>query len=482
MFRLLRQLLLTIGSLLLLSLGISVCVGWYTQTEALLQIHPSFVPMQFNTALGFTLLGLSLLSLVFPHFSLSRWLTPFVFGLGMITLLQYLFNLSLGIDQLFMNHYITVATSHPGRMAPNTALNFSLSSVGIWLLAHPRPKPNTLLFCSILGALVTGLGTVAMLGYLSGVVSAYSWGKLTQMAIHTSIGFMLTGLLIIVEALWSSLKHFQKLPSPILPLTSGLIGLTITIALWQALQASELEIIRQHGIRMGNFVAESILCTGTLFSIALTIAIWVSQQLQEKLQSLQEAQDQILKLNAQLEALSYLDGLTSIPNRRLFDLRGQKEWALAYQEQESLSLILLDIDYFKDYNDRYGHPQGDWCLQQLAQVITQMTPHPRDLAARYGGEEFALLLPNRDFVSAETIARRTLNAIERLKIPHSASPRLIVTASVGVSSCIPNQPDGLDRLIQQADRALYVAKGRGRNCVVVVCDSPDSSNAPQEGV
>lgn len=321
--------------------------------------------------------------------------------------------------------------------------------------------------------MVTGLGTVAILGYLSGVVSAYGWGKLTQMAIHTSIGFIFTGLLIIVEALWRSFKQFQKLPSPILPITSGLIGLTITIALWQAIEASELEISHQYGIRTGNFVAEALLCTGTLFSIALTIAIWVSQQLQEKLQSLQEAQDQILKLNAQLEELSYLDGLTNIPNRRLFDLRGQKEWALAYQERESLALILLDIDYFKAYNDHYGHPQGDWCLQQLAKVITQMTPHPRDLAARYGGEEFALLLPNRDFASAETIAWRMVKAIQRLKIPHSASPHFRVTASAGLSSCIPAHPDGLDRLIQQADRALYVAKDRGRNCVVVLGDSPD---------
>ena len=473
MFGLSRQLLLTIGGLLLLSLGLMVCLGWYTHTTALIQIHSSFVPMQFNTAVGFAFIGLSLLSLGFPHFPFSRWLMPFVFGLGFTTLLQYLFNLNLGIDQLFMRHYITVATSHPGRMAPNTDLNFSLSSLSIWLLGHPRPKPNTLLFCSILGALVTGLATVAILGYLSGVVSAYGWGKLTQMAIHTSIGFIFTGLLIILEALWLSFKQFQKLPAPILPITSGLIGLTITIALWQAIEASELEISHQYGIRTGNFVAEALLCTGTLLSIALTIAIWVSQQLLEKLQSLQEAQDQILKLNTQLEELSYLDGLTNIPNRRLFDLRGQKEWALAYQEQESLSLILLDIDYFKAYNDRYGHPQGDWCLQQLAKVITQMTPHARDLAARYGGEEFVLLLPNRDFASAETIAWQMLKAIQRLKIPHAASPHFMVTASVGISSCIPAQADGLDRLIHQADRALYIAKDRGRNCVVALDDSPD---------
>lgn len=180
-----------------------------------------------------------------------------------------------------------------------------------------------------------------------------------------------------------------------------------------------------------------------------------------------KTEEQLIVLQKELEALSFKDGLTGVANRRMFDSILDTEWAHARRNNQPLSLIMLDIDYFKPYNDRYGHVQGDACLKRVAQVLNSAATRARDLFARFGGEEFVLVLPETDEKSAVKIAERCRNLIFKEQIAHEASPAgQILTVSIGVSSITPSHQDDPLRLIEEADRRLYQAKQHGRNCIV----------------
>jgi diguanylate cyclase (GGDEF)-like protein len=167
-----------------------------------------------------------------------------------------------------------------------------------------------------------------------------------------------------------------------------------------------------------------------------------------------------------LGKLSSTDGLTGVANRRWFDEQLEREWRRARREHSSLSLLLMDIDFFKAYNDHYGHLAGDDGLRQIAQRLSKCTRRPGDLVARYGGEEFVCLLPDTDAEGALRVANLLREEVEGLNIPHGYSPVADhVTLSIGVSTLVPvvGQPP-LD-LIRRADELLYAAKQNGRNQV-----------------
>jgi diguanylate cyclase (GGDEF)-like protein len=172
--------------------------------------------------------------------------------------------------------------------------------------------------------------------------------------------------------------------------------------------------------------------------------------------------------NHELQILAHLDGLTKIANRRCFDDFLDKEWRRLSRSQQPLALLMLDVDYFKLYNDSYGHQQGDECLIQVAQVLQKVVSRPADLVARYGGEEFAVVLPETNQEGAVAIAQAICAEIAALSIPHRASKvKDIVTVSIGIIDEIPVINLAADSLINQADKALYSAKQQGRNCFVV---------------
>ena len=172
--------------------------------------------------------------------------------------------------------------------------------------------------------------------------------------------------------------------------------------------------------------------------------------------------------NKQLLTLATLDGLTQIPNRRSFDETLSQEWLRLCREQKSLFLILCDIDYFKNYNDTFGHIAGDECLIKVAQTLHEVVRRPADLVARYGGEEFAIILPNTSFEGAVHVAERVQDAIQAVAIPHSASlVSSCVTLSMGISGGIPGCDCSPKSLIKIADQALYQAKIEGRNRFVL---------------
>jgi diguanylate cyclase (GGDEF)-like protein len=171
--------------------------------------------------------------------------------------------------------------------------------------------------------------------------------------------------------------------------------------------------------------------------------------------------------NRKLELIANLDGLTQIANRRRFDDYLSSEWQRHQREQNPLALILIDIDYFKRYNDRYGHQGGDDCLIKVAQAIAQVPQRPTDLVARYGGEEFAAILSNTDKQGAIKVAEAIQEAIAMLAISHESSEvSAQVTLSIGVVSFVPTTDLELKTIIAHADQALYTAKDRGRNQVV----------------
>jgi diguanylate cyclase (GGDEF)-like protein/PAS domain S-box-containing protein len=179
------------------------------------------------------------------------------------------------------------------------------------------------------------------------------------------------------------------------------------------------------------------------------------------------AEEELNKAFRTVENLASVDGLTGMANRRRFDEILEQEWLRAQRDQTPLSLLMIDVDHFKLYNDSYGHLAGDDCLRHVAQVMREFINRPADLPARYGGEEFAVILPDTDRQGALEIAGRMRLAIEHLGIPHADSPWGIVTFSTGVATLFPGQGEEHSFLVHAADGALYRAKRSGRNRVEV---------------
>ena len=168
----------------------------------------------------------------------------------------------------------------------------------------------------------------------------------------------------------------------------------------------------------------------------------------------------------ELRRLSYLDSLSGVANRRYFDEIIYREWKRAARNAKPLSLIIADIDFFKAYNDTYGHPEGDNCLKKVANTLKASLKRPADMIARYGGEEFAIVLPDTNLKDAAIIAETQRAYIEALEIGHpNSNVRPVITISLGVATSIPEQNSSPNGLISAADQALYKAKNSGRNRV-----------------
>jgi diguanylate cyclase (GGDEF)-like protein len=170
--------------------------------------------------------------------------------------------------------------------------------------------------------------------------------------------------------------------------------------------------------------------------------------------------------NKKLQNIAITDSLTGLTNRRHFNVSLEKEWKACRRCQKKLSLIFIDIDLFKNYNDNYGHQRGDDCLQQVAAQLCVNSKRSRDIVARYGGEEFVVLAPETDATGTMKLAEQIRKTIEELKIPHGFSSAAdVVTISLGVATLLPSDKKTFLDLVQLADIALYEAKNQGRNQV-----------------
>lgn len=233
-------------------------------------------------------------------------------------------------------------------------------------------------------------------------------------------------------------------------------------------------------LAMGRAVDWSMLCWYGLGSLLVMVFVGAVIERQERISFLQgllleheSAERQ--RLNLELERLAQQDGLTGLANRRHFDESLSREWERLHREQRPMAALFIDVDFFKPYNDTYGHAAGDDCLEKVARVLATSARRPGDLAARYGGEEFVILLPGTELAGAREVAERILQDVDALALPHAGSrvaPH--VTVSIGVAARLPGAGEPPQRLLDAADKAVYAAKRAGRHRVMLQPEQSDS--------
>ncbi len=174
---------------------------------------------------------------------------------------------------------------------------------------------------------------------------------------------------------------------------------------------------------------------------------------------------EITALNTDLENLTITDALTALYNRRYFDSQYENEWNRAFRDHKIISVMIVDIDYFKKYNDRYGHPEGDKCLKQVASILSSTFSRSNEFVSRFGGEEFIAVI-NDNKKACEEIAKQIHAALAALYIEHDQSDKGRVTVSIGIASAVPDQNSRRSDVVKKADEALYQAKLQGRNQTV----------------
>jgi diguanylate cyclase (GGDEF)-like protein len=243
----------------------------------------------------------------------------------------------------------------------------------------------------------------------------------------------------------------------------GLNGFETTRLIREWLAGHWIPIIFVTGLNEDENYREGIEAGGDDYLIK-PVSFMIIKAKIRAMERIAEMRDQLHQLNAELEALSQLDSLTQIYNRRTFNELAQQQWALAKRHQQPISALMIDVDHFKLFNDHYGHPAGDACLKKITQAIKSCLHRSADILGRYGGEEFIVLLPETDAKGAMRVAQAISEAIENIQIRHDVSPSSsLVTASIGGATCLRTTGHDLEELIKNADRALYKAKRAGRN-------------------
>lgn len=444
--------------------GLLVLIGWAFDITGITSVFSDRATMRPNTAICFVLLGIGIWtkSLIETR-KIIRLIGNFcicvVMIIGIVTISEYTFGWDLNIDTLFLvNEEPSLITPYIGRMGFNTALNFTLFGIALLALDINSIFAETCVLLALLNA-----GIVAI-GYLFNIHPQIWIGiQIMQMAFHTTTLFFVLGIAI----LWSIPDgRFRKLhisgitgnlvARRLLPLIIGLSLVTGSYQLWVEKSGFHNAIIYLY-ILVGILIFALIY---TILWLASTFDELEFSQLSEK--RLRYLTDQLKQSNKKLDELSHLDGLTNIANRRFMDEFLSNEWRRAIRNKTSISLVLLDIDFFKQYNDNYGHIEGDKVLRMVASLIKNIIQRPGDLVARYGGEEFALILT--DTSEADYIANNCLQKIRDLNIPHEYSSIADrITVSAGVCTVYPQKRTRPEELIELADQALYKAKENGRN-------------------
>jgi diguanylate cyclase (GGDEF)-like protein len=248
------------------------------------------------------------------------------------------------------------------------------------------------------------------------------------------------------------------------PSLKQMIGLSVILcAAYGALLY--LDSLETGSLSEGRLLGIPVLLILAVFYGVTTEAVRWERQ---KRAGLLEQINTLKRTEVELQAQSGRDWLTGLANRRRFDEMIQQEWGRAKRDETALGVLMIDIDYFKPYNDTYGHQAGDTCLQQVAKSFSEVVHRPGDMLARYGGEEFVVVLPRTDVAGAAEVAEKIRAQVEALRIPHTNSlVSDLVTISVGVTAMVPTEKSKPAVLVAAADQALYQAKHEGRNRVRV---------------
>ena len=314
--------------------------------------------------------------------------------------------------------------------------------------------------------------TLAIMGAACGVASLFiPYGLAIRITaflglIATLVGFTLT----VLEWLRS---HSREIMMFLVAWIMLMFGFALYIG--QKFGWLPVNMLTEHAIELGAILEVLLLALGLAEKInterqqrldtqqqMLEMQIRANEELDQKVR---ERTEELELLNGQLQLASVTDPLTQVKNRRYFDKKLPSEYRRSFREKSWVSLLMMDIDHFKQFNDTHGHQAGDKVLQEVASAVEQVVKRPSDAVSRYGGEEFAILLPNTDLQGAALVAERVREHIEALEIQWHGKV-LKVTTSIGLAGCIPAHRDEFELLTKQADNYLYVAKEQGRNCVI----------------
>lgn len=395
----LRAVLASLAGGLCAVLGLLVLVGWHTHIVRLLTIYPGFVAMSYNAALGFLLGGAALLAAALGRSLPARVGAACVAAIGLLTLSEYVFGLNLGIDELLMKAYIRAGILNYARMAVCTALCFALAGTALLLSAQNSPKGGRWRqgATGLLGALIMGLGIVAFSGYFTGITTAYAWGQLTRMAVHTAVGFIVLGSGIIALA-WQRDCEWQREPigglgsreasAPRwLPLIVGIGVATVTLCLWQALivqQAADLALILRleaantsvHAmslVQTQSLIPLGCLSGGLLLALLLTWAIYLAQtagrrrveieatngQLQVEITTRKEAEEAVRGANAELErrVQERTADLATVNDFLQHEVAVREQAEAQLEQQREFLRSVIDMDpnliFVKDYDGKF---------------------------------------------------------------------------------------------------------------------------------
>lgn len=473
-----RVFLLKIVILLTTMASVIVLYGWRFEPKFLVWLFPSSISMKANTAAGFILANIALYLFLVKkplYQTVQRFIAGFLFLLGSITLYEYVADIELpNFDGLFIRPELYQNVSKPisiftTRMSALSTLHWMLISISIFLLTYRNYQ--ILNFARLLLLPIIFSSIMVLIGYAYGVRDLYYLGFYNPLSPVSAILFILLSVsLLFMHSERGFMRLFvgrtlgSRMARGLLP---TLIIVFITIG-WLGRQGSAMGLYN-------NQFETSMLVFFTLFLSSILI-IWQARAqhgqelLRQRAQHALELSNiklekkvalrtrELKQLTLELEAISLTDSLTSLPNRRAFGQRINIEWQRTLRYATPLTIMMLDVDHFKRFNDDFGHQTGDDVLIQVAQLLANAV-RTTDFASRYGGEEFIVILPNSTLEEAMPIAQRICDEIAQY-----AWPQRQVTVSIGVAT-YQNQEEIQD-LIAQADMALYQAKAEGRNRVV----------------
>ncbi|WP_229257217.1 diguanylate cyclase [Duganella callida] len=371
----------------------------------------------------------------------QEWLWPGVSGSWPNTAASLGFSLSAGMLTTFMRRMINTRMVIP---------RLDRVLVGLQLFFFCAPLATLFFYVQTAGPITTLWAVSAPLIMVIGIVCAFKRQR-------PAYFFTAAYLLFFLGNASSSLAALAILPHNTITNYGSQIGSCIEMLMLAFALADRVYVMRREKekAQRAAFAAQSDLIAGL-------------QESERLLESRVNQRTRELKVaNEHLAALSMTDGLTAIANRRRFDEVLSAEWARAARQHHMLAIGLLDIDYFKQYNDHYGHQQGDECLRVVAATFKAQLQRGGDLVARYGGEEFAFVAPATDADQALAIADGVCRAVAALELPHARAPGGTLTVSLGVASWMPLAGEAPDALLRAADQALYRAKQLGRNRVEV---------------
>jgi diguanylate cyclase (GGDEF)-like protein len=460
--------------------GISVLIGWMLDISVLKRVLPGLVTMKANTALAFALAGLSLwhASPERPSTKAVRISAISAFGtllIGLLSLLEYVGGSGINIDELLIRENTMLPGDIPGRMALLTAVNFILVGTAL-LLLHLRRTVTIIHVLALLTSIIAGSG---LLGYAYGTEELYRIKHtFTAMALHTSVIF-----LVIAYGIANARADF-----PFRRIMTG-TGMTATATrqlLWAALLfplvTGWLVMAGYRASLFGETLAISVFAAANMSTLALLV-MWNSSQLfkAERLRKQAEDElrnheiqleatvarrtDELHKANAALAQQARYDYLTGLCTRRYFIELAETEWSRAKRFENNLSVLVLDLDYFKRINDTHGHQCGDTVLMELGALLRKAL-RDIDIVGRMGGEEFAVVLPQTNLEKAVDTAERIRLLLLFTGIVIEPGTSLTCTTSIGVATLCADDKD-IAQLLHRADIALYEAKGSGRNRVSV---------------